>query len=124
MIELENVSFGYKKGRDILDVACGTGVLFPYYYEKGVASVTGIDISGEMVKKGYETDKVLMVGDAPGDRDAAVKNGVWYYPILVGKEGFSWERLLNEAFPKLLDGSFDEAYQAQLIREFEANLGV
>ena len=77
-----------------------------------------------MVKKGYETDKVLMVGDAPGDRDAAVKNGVWYYPILVGKEGFSWERLLNEAFPKLLDGSFDEAYQAQLIKEFESNLGV
>jgi len=79
---------------------------------------------GEMVKKGYALDKVLMVGDAPGDHDAAVKNGVWYYPILVGKEAFSWERLLNEAFPKLLDGSFDEAYQAQLVKEFETNLGV
>uniref|UniRef100_UPI004057291B HAD family hydrolase n=1 Tax=Agathobacter sp. TaxID=2021311 RepID=UPI004057291B len=78
----------------------------------------------EMVKKGYDVKKILMVGDAPGDRDAAVKNGVWYYPILVGKEGFSWERLLNEAFPKLLAGTFDEAYQAQLIKEFEANLGV
>lgn len=79
---------------------------------------------GEMVKKGYDTDKVLMVGDAPGDRDAALKNGVWYYPILVGKEAYSWERLNNEAFPKLLDGSFDEAYQTQLIKEFETNLGV
>lgn len=79
---------------------------------------------GEMVKKGYDTTKILMVGDAPGDRDAAIKNNVWYYPILVGKEGYSWERLLNEAFPKLLDGSFDEAYQAQLIKEFETNLGV
>ncbi len=78
----------------------------------------------QIVKKGYDADKTLMVGDAPGDRDAAVKNGVWYYPILVGKEGYSWERLLNEAFPKLLEGSFDEAYQAQLIKEFEANLGV
>ena len=65
-----------------------------------------------------------MVGDAPGDRDAAVKNGVWYYPILVGKEGFSWERLLNEAFPKFVEGTFDEEYQAQMIREFESNLGV
>ena len=64
-----------------------------------------------MVKKGYETEKVLMVGDAPGDRDAAIKNNVWYYPILVGKEGFSWERLLNEAFPRFLEGSFDEDYQ-------------
>lgn len=78
----------------------------------------------EMIKKGYDIKKILMVGDAPGDRDAAIKNGVWYYPILVGKEGFSWERLLNEAFPKLLEGNFDEAYQMQLIKEFEANLGV
>ena len=79
---------------------------------------------GEMVKKGYDVKKVLMVGDAPGDKVAAEKNGVWYYPILVGKEGFSWKRLQTEAFPKLLDGTFDEAYQAQLIKEFETNLGV
>lgn len=32
-----------------------------------------------------------MVGDAPGDRDAAEKNGVRFYPILVGHEGESWE---------------------------------
>ena len=37
-------------GQDILDVACGTGVMFPYYLQRGAASVTGIDISPEMVK--------------------------------------------------------------------------
>ena len=37
-------------GQDILDVACGTGVMFPYYLKRGVASVTGIDISPEMAK--------------------------------------------------------------------------
>lgn len=37
-------------GMDVLDVACGTGVLFPFYLERNVASVTGIDISPEMVK--------------------------------------------------------------------------
>ncbi len=59
---------GVKKGRAVLDVACGTGVLFPYYYEKGVASVTGIDISGEMVKKGKEKfpDADIFQGDAEG----------------------------------------------------------
>ncbi len=77
---------------------------------------------GELLKKGYDPKKTLMVGDAPGDRDAALKNGVWYYPILAGKEGESWKRLKEEAYPKLLDGSFDEAYQKQLIEEFEANL--
>ena len=37
-------------GQDILDVACGTGVMIPYYLERGAASVTGIDISAEMAK--------------------------------------------------------------------------
>ena len=37
-------------GQDVLDVACGTGVMFPYYLQRDVASVTGIDISPEMAK--------------------------------------------------------------------------
>ena len=37
------------KGKRVLDVACGTGVLFPYYESREV-SVTGTDISPEMVK--------------------------------------------------------------------------
>lgn len=78
----------------------------------------------ELKKKGYVPNKILMVGDAPGDRDAAAKNGVWYYPILVGKEAESWMRLKEEAYPKLLNGTFDAAYQKQLISEFEKNLGV
>lgn len=79
---------------------------------------------GELKKIGYASEKILMVGDAPGDRDSAAKNGVWFYPILVGREGESWEKLLKEAFPKLLAGEFDDAYQRELIAEFEKNLGV
>ncbi len=41
---------GVRAGVDVLDVACGTGVLFPDYLSRGVASVTGIDISPEMAK--------------------------------------------------------------------------
>ena len=37
-------------GQDILDVACGTGVMFDYYLQRQVASVVGIDISPEMAK--------------------------------------------------------------------------
>ena len=33
----------------VLDVACGTGVLIPYYLDRK-CDVTGIDISGEMIK--------------------------------------------------------------------------
>ncbi|MBQ9950972.1 MAG: class I SAM-dependent methyltransferase [Clostridia bacterium] len=41
---------GIREGIDVLDVACGTGVLFPDYLSRNVASVTGIDISPEMAK--------------------------------------------------------------------------
>ena len=45
-----------------------------------------------MKKFGFDDTHVLMIGDAPGDLDAAEKNDVLYYPILVGKEKFSWDR--------------------------------
>ena len=45
---LDNAQVG--QGQHILDVACGTGVMFDYYLERGAASVTGIDISPEMAK--------------------------------------------------------------------------
>ena len=41
---------GVKAGVDVLDVACGTGVLFPDYLQRNVGSLTGVDISSEMVK--------------------------------------------------------------------------
>jgi demethylmenaquinone methyltransferase/2-methoxy-6-polyprenyl-1,4-benzoquinol methylase len=39
-----------QEGQHVLDVACGTGVLFDYYLGRNVSSVTGIDISPEMAK--------------------------------------------------------------------------
>ena len=41
---------GIRQGVHVLDVACGTGVLFPDYLQRGAASVTGIDIAPEMAK--------------------------------------------------------------------------
>ena len=41
---------GVCAGVDVLDVACGTGVLFPDYLSRQVGSVTAVDISPEMVK--------------------------------------------------------------------------
>ncbi len=45
---LDNAEVG--EGMAVLDVACGTGILFPHYLKRNVASVTGIDISPEMDK--------------------------------------------------------------------------
>lgn len=41
---------GVTEGCDVLDVACGTGVLFPDYLARKVNSVTAVDIAPEMVK--------------------------------------------------------------------------
>lgn len=78
----------------------------------------------ELMKKGYTPDKVLMVGDAPGDRDAAFINHVWFYPIVVRKEAESWQKLKEEAYPRLLSGTFDEAYQKELLEDFHKALGI
>ena len=45
---LDNAEVG--EGMTVLDVACGTGVMFDYYLDRGVSSVVGIDISPEMAK--------------------------------------------------------------------------
>lgn len=39
-----------RPGADVLDVACGTGVLVPDYLARNVASITGVDISPEMIR--------------------------------------------------------------------------
>ena len=45
---LDNAEVG--ADMDVLDVACGTGVMFDYYLERNVASVTGIDIAPKMAQ--------------------------------------------------------------------------
>jgi phosphoglycolate phosphatase-like HAD superfamily hydrolase len=76
----------------------------------------------EMLKFGYDPAKVVMVGDAPGDCDAAERNGVHYYPILVNHEEESWDEAITVAFSKLQEGSY-AAYGAQKKQEFLRNLG-
>lgn len=76
----------------------------------------------ELLKKGYGKEKALMVGDAPGDNDAAKKNGVYYYPILVRHEKESWNEFVEQAVEKLVDGSYGGAYQEQKETEFLNNL--
>ncbi len=78
---------------------------------------------GELLKKGYRPDHVLMCGDAPGDWDAAQKNGVFYYPILVRSEKASWEEFIAEGFDRLLEGTFGGEYQEQKTKSFLKNLG-
>ena len=58
---------GIDCGMHVLDVGCGTGVLFPDYLKRNVGSVTGIDISPEMAK--IATSKYPQVQVICGDAE-------------------------------------------------------
>jgi phosphoglycolate phosphatase-like HAD superfamily hydrolase len=70
----------------------------------------------------YDDNKILMIGDAKGDLDAAKNNGILFFPVIPGKEDQSWERLLNEGFEKFIKGEFEGAYEEKLLLEFGKSL--
>ena len=70
----------------------------------------------------YPPDKILMIGDAPGDQKAATVNGVLFFPINPGHEEQSWERLYREGLTRFFNGTFAGDYQKSLIGEFDRHL--
>ena len=60
-----------------------------------------------------------MIGDAPGDRDAAHAVGALFYPINPGAEELSWERFYDETSERFLEGTYAGAYEAALIAAFD-----
>jgi phosphoglycolate phosphatase-like HAD superfamily hydrolase len=70
----------------------------------------------------YPPEKILMIGDAPGDFKAAKSNHVLFYPIVPGREEQSWQRLREEGLRRFFAGKFAGDYEKQLCEEFEASL--
>lgn len=66
----------------------------------------------------YEPDRILMIGDAPGDMRAARENGVCFYPINPGAEAKSWKRFYEEAADKFLTGEYVGEYEDKVTHEF------
>ena len=70
----------------------------------------------------YPAEKILMIGDAPGDHKAAKANGVLFFPILPGREEDSWERLHGEALDRFFAGTYAGEYEEELFAEFDGCL--
>jgi phosphoglycolate phosphatase-like HAD superfamily hydrolase len=66
----------------------------------------------------YAPDQVLMVGDAPGDLQAARDVDALFFPVNPGAEEESWQRFLDEGIDRFFAGRYAGAYQAQLLDEF------
>lgn len=70
----------------------------------------------------YAPDRILMIGDAPGDFNAARKNGALFFPINPGNEEASWKRLGEEGLDRYFNGTFAGEYETTLVKEFDACL--
>lgn len=74
----------------------------------------------EKLSKRYSQGNVIMVGDGPGDLDAAKTNRIYFYPILAGSEDKSWKKI-NSYLDLFYTFQLDYC-QEKLIDSFKANL--
>ncbi len=70
-----------------------------------------------LIRAGYRQSCILFVGDAPGDLDAALENGISFYPILAGDEEQSWKDFPG-AIESFLRGNYLGVVQEREIRKF------
>lgn len=71
------------------------------------------------IRKWYEPEQILMIGDAPGDKEAARANGVLFYPIMPGDEINSWKRFESEEMSHFADGTYQGEREQKLEEAFE-----
>ncbi len=94
--------------------------------DRFVAAICGQEVGSKKeilaVAKKYNSQHVLMVGDAPGDQQAALANGALFFPIMPGREDQSWQRLYDEGIDRFFNGAFAGEYQDRLLEEFDRAL--
>lgn len=69
----------------------------------------------------YGPNHVLMIGDAPGDLEAARANDALFYPICPDQEAESWAAFA-QCMDGFLNGSYAGAMEAEQIAHFETLL--
>jgi len=125
----ESLSFLADKADMIVVSATPMRALTQEWNEHNIAQYVRVIAGQEMGKKAvhlslaakdkYPSDHILMIGDAPGDMNAAKANNALFYPINPGHEEESWRRFKDEAVHKFLAGEYEGAYEAKVIAEFE-----
>jgi phosphoglycolate phosphatase-like HAD superfamily hydrolase len=67
-----------------------------------------------ITERKYNSDKVLMIGDAPGDLSAAYENKVDFYPINPGEEEMSWKYFLENIADRFKNGEYNQSLEKKL----------
>jgi phosphoglycolate phosphatase-like HAD superfamily hydrolase len=128
----ESLAFLADKADMIVVSATPLEALSREWQEHHIAQYVQVIAGQEMGKKAlhlklaaggkYRPNHILMIGDAPGDMNAARANHALFYPINPGAEEESWKRFYEDAVHKFLAGEYAGAYEERLIAEFEALL--
>ncbi len=67
----------------------------------------------------YPPERMLMIGDAPGDLKAARGNNALFFPVKPGDEESSWQQLFEEGLDRFFNGTYAGDYEASLLEEFD-----
>lgn len=70
----------------------------------------------------YNDEKILLIGDAYGDMNAAKSNNALFFPVIPGKEDLSWARFLEEGLERFVNGTYKGDYEGSLLSEFSKSL--
>lgn len=73
---------------------------------------------GIVMAQGYQRDKAIMIGDAPGDLNAARVNGIHFFPINPRGEEASWKNFHDEAANRFRHGEYTDDYEQALAADF------
>ncbi len=89
----------------------------------GRESGTKVECIRKLKKSAHYTGhEVIMIGDVPGDYEAAWENHVLFYPILPHKESMSWKRFKDEGATKFRTNTYAGKYEDELIEAFKQSL--
>jgi phosphoglycolate phosphatase-like HAD superfamily hydrolase len=76
------------------------------------------DIIRDMTARYYRPDRVLMVGDSPGDLQAAHENGARFFPVLPDAEQESWQTFYCKIAPAFFAGKYTVDDEHSAVEQF------
>lgn len=67
----------------------------------------------------YSENRVLMIGDSPGDLKAGQSVDALFFPVNPGAEDASWAHFLDEGIDRFFSGHYAGTYEDKLLKAFQ-----
>ena len=90
----------------------------------GQESGTKTQMLKAVAEKKYESNKILVIGDAPGDLKAAKNINALFFPIIPLKEEMSWSEFNKIGYNHFINNSYQGEYQNNQIHKFQSTLNL